>query len=143
MEYSFRLLFAGSRVTRCESCLLTFLRTGHTYPPGARHRDPVSLGFTQPDIKYEWNKLYVLGLHHRTTPDGITNYIERISGYDVEYVKWFKPNGKAIVALQTERISGIYKPWSKPVLKAVSCNVTVIPALSIFVTFAASMKTPR
>ena len=66
----------------------------------------MSLGFTQPDIRYEWNKLYVLGLHHRTTHDGIKNYIERISGYDVKYVKWFKPNGKAIVALQTEKISG-------------------------------------
>ena len=102
----FRLLLAGSRVTRSEWFLLTFLRTGPSYQPGARHRDPVSLGFTQPDIKYEWNKLYVLGLHHKTTHDGIMNYIERISGYDVKYVKWFKPNGKAIVTLQTEKISG-------------------------------------
>lgn len=100
------MLFAGRRVTCCESFLLTFLKTGHTYQPGAKRRDPVSLGFTQPDIKYEWNKLYVLGLHHRTTPDGIKNYIERISGYDVRDVKWFKPNGKAIVALETEKISG-------------------------------------
>lgn len=114
----FPFVVCWQQVTLCKSCLLTFLRTGHTYQPGARHRDPVSLGFTQPDIKYEWNKLYVLGLHHRTTPDGIKNYIERISGYDVKYVKMFKPNGKAIVALQTEKISGIYKPLFKPVLKA-------------------------
>jgi len=38
------------------------------------------------------------------------NYIERISGYDVKYVKWFKPNGKAIVTLQTEKISGNQLP---------------------------------
>lgn len=100
------MLFAGSKVTRSESFSLTFLRTGPTYHPGAGPRDPVSLGFTQPDIKYEWNKLYVLGLHHRTTPDGIMNYIERISGYDVKYVKWFKPNGKAVVTLKTEKILG-------------------------------------
>lgn len=100
------MLFAGSRVTRSESFLLTFLRTGPTYQSGAGPRDPVSLGFTQPDIKYEWNKLYVLGLHHRTTPDGIMNYIERISDYDVKYVEWFKPNGKAVVTLKTEKISG-------------------------------------
>ena len=50
--------------------------------------------------------MYVLGLHHRTTPDGIKNYIERISGYDVKYVEWFKPNGKAIVTLKAEKISG-------------------------------------
>jgi len=73
----------------------------------------VSLGFTQPDIKYEWNKLYVLGLHHRTTRDGIKNYIERISGYDVKDVKWFKPNGKAIVTLQTKKISGKLLPWQR------------------------------
>ena len=103
---TFRLLYVGCRVTRSELFLLTFLRTGHTNQPGAGPRDPVSLGFTQPDIKYEWNKLYVLGLHHRTTPDGVRSYIERISGYDVKYVKWFKPNGKAIVTLQTEKISG-------------------------------------
>ena len=83
-----------------------FLGTRHTNQPGVGPPDPVSLGFTQRDIKYEWNKLYVLGLHHRTTPDGIQNYIERISGYDVKYVEWFKPNGKAIVTLKTERISG-------------------------------------
>lgn len=82
------------------------MRTEPEYRPGAGPRDPVSLGFTQPDIKYEWNKLYVLGMHHRTTRDGIKNYIERISGYDVRHVEWFKPNGKAIVTLQTEKISG-------------------------------------
>jgi len=73
----------------------------------------VSLGFTQLDIKYEWNKLYVLGLHYRTTRDGIKNYIERISGYDVKDVKWFKPNGKAIVTLKTEKISGKQLPWKR------------------------------
>ena len=103
---TFPLLYVSSRVTRSELSLLNFLRVGHSNQPGAGPRDPASLGFTQPDIKYEWNKLYVLGLHHRTTPDGIKNYIERISGYDVKYVEWFKPNGKAIVTLQTEKISG-------------------------------------
>ena len=68
--------------------------------------DPVSLGFTQPDIRYEWNKLYILGLHFRSTRDAVKNYIERISGYDVKNVEWFKPNGKAIVTLNTDRIVG-------------------------------------
>ena len=67
---------------------------------------PVSLGFTQPDIKYEWNKLYVLGLHYRTSADSLKNYIEIISRYDVNYVEMFKPNGKAIVTLKTEKITG-------------------------------------
>ena len=83
--------------------------TGPNYETGAvprQRHDPVSLGFTQPHIKYEWNKLYVLGLHFRTTPDAVKNYIERISGYDVKYVEWFKPNGKAIVTLQTVKIAG-------------------------------------
>ena len=70
--------------------------------------DPVSQGFTQPDIKYEWNKLYVLGLHYRTSPDSVKNYIELISGYEVSYVEWFKPNGKAIVTLKTDKIRGKY-----------------------------------
>ena len=86
------------------------MRTGPTYQAKPGPRDPVSLGFIQPDIKYEWNKLYVLGLHHRTTRDGLMNYIERISGYDVKYVKMFTPNGKAIVALETEKISGEQLP---------------------------------
>ena len=85
-----------------------FFKTGPNYqsePEPRQPLDPVSLGFTQPDIKYEWNKLYVLGLNFRTTPDGVKNYIERISGYDVKYVEWFKPNGKAIVTLDTLKIS--------------------------------------
>ncbi|KAJ7381856.1 death effector domain-containing [Desmophyllum pertusum] len=53
----------------------------HQSGPGPRQ---VSLGFTQPDITYEKNKWYVLGLNFRTTPDGVKNYIERISGYDVK-----------------------------------------------------------
>ena len=97
-------------LTRNDKVILAFLATGPTYQPGAGPRDPVSLGFTQPNIKYEWNKLYVLGLHRRTTPEGIENYIERISGYDVKHVKWFQPNGKAIVTLQTEKISGKQLP---------------------------------
>lgn len=85
------------------------MRTGPNYqsgPEAHQPRDPVSLGFTQPGIKYEWNRLYVLGLYFRTTSDGVKNYIERISGYDVRYVEWFKPNGKAIVTLNTLKISG-------------------------------------
>ena len=100
-------------LTRNENFIFgLFLETG-AFHTRAGPRDPVSLGFTQPDIKYEWNKLYVLGLHYRTTPDGVKNYIERISGYDVKYVKWFKPNGKAIVTLQTEKISGKQLPWHR------------------------------
>jgi len=77
--------------------------------PGAVPRplsNPVSQGFTQPDIKYEWNKLYVLGLHYKASQDSVKNYIELISGYDVSYVEWFKPNGKAIVTLRTDKIRG-------------------------------------
>ena len=50
--------------------------------------------------------LYILGLHFRSTRDAVKNYIERISGYDVKNVEWFKPNGKAIVTLNTDRIVG-------------------------------------
>ena len=85
--------------------LLVYLSTG----PGAVSRprfDPVSLGFTQPDIRYERNKLYVLGLHYRTSPDSVKNYIKIVSGYDVGHVEWFKPNGKAIVTLKTDKIKG-------------------------------------
>jgi len=77
--------------------------------PGAVQRpqyDPVSQGFTQPDIKYEWNKLYVLGLHYRVSPDSVKNYIRIVSGYEVSYVEMFKPNGKAIVTLKTDKIKG-------------------------------------
>ena len=83
--------------------------TGPGHQAGAvphQRPDPVSLGFTQPDIKYEWNKLYILGLHFRSTRDAVNNYIERISGYDVKNVEMFKPNGKAIVTLNTDRIAG-------------------------------------
>lgn len=77
--------------------------------PGAVPRprfDPVSQGFTQRDIKYERNKLYVLGLRYRASPDSVKNYIQLISGYEVSYVEWFKPNGKAIVTLRTDKIRG-------------------------------------
>ncbi|XP_022804134.1 poly [ADP-ribose] polymerase 14-like [Stylophora pistillata] len=83
-------------------------RGGPGHQAGAvprQRRDPVSLGFTQPDIRYERNKLYILGLHFRSTRDAVKNYIERISGYDVDRVEWFKPNGKAIVTLNTDRIA--------------------------------------
>lgn len=63
-----------------------------------------SHGFIQPDIKYEWNQLYVLGLHYKTSPDSLKNYIQIISGYEVASVRWFKPNGKAIVKLKTHKI---------------------------------------
>ncbi|XP_068688637.1 uncharacterized protein [Montipora foliosa] len=63
-----------------------------------------SHGFIQPDIKYEWNQLYVLGLHYKTSHDSLKNYIQIISGYEVASVRWFKPNGKAIVKLKTHRI---------------------------------------
>ena len=62
-------------------------------------------GFIQRDIKYDWNQLYVLGLHHKTSSDGLKNYIQLISGYEAS-VLWFKPNGKAIVTMKTDRIKG-------------------------------------
>ena len=55
--------------------------------------------------------MYVLGLHYKTTPDAVKNYIERISGYNVKYVEWFKPNGKAIVTLDTIKIKGKHKRY--------------------------------
>ncbi|XP_068752249.1 uncharacterized protein [Montipora capricornis] len=64
----------------------------------------ISQGFIQPDIKYEWNELYVLGLHYKTSQDSLKNYIHIISGYEVDFVRWFKPKGKAIVKLKTEKI---------------------------------------
>ena len=87
--------------------LLVYLSTGPGAVPRPRF-DPVSQGFTQPDIRYEWNKLYVLGLHYRTSPDSVKNYIKIVSGYDVSHVEWFKPNGKAIVTLKTNKIKGKY-----------------------------------
>ena len=69
-------------------------------------RDPVLLGFTQPDIRYEWNKLYVLGLDYRTSPDSLKNFMELISGYEVKRVDWFKPNGKAIVTFNIQKVTG-------------------------------------
>ena len=57
------------------------------------------------DVKYEWNKLYVLGLRKRPTKDALKMYIERISDYDVKHVLMFK-NGKAIVTLDTLKIRG-------------------------------------
>ena len=57
------------------------------------------------DVKYEWNKLYVLGLRKRTTKDALKMYIERISNYDVKHVLMFR-NGKAIVTLDTGKIRG-------------------------------------
>lgn len=71
----------------------------------SRESFALSQGFTQPDIKYEWNQLYVLGLHYKTSSDGLKNYIHVISGYEAS-VLWFKPNGKAIVTLKTEKIKG-------------------------------------
>ena len=82
---------------------------GSDHQPGAIQRqrwDPVSLGFTQSDIRYEWNKLYVLGLHYRTSPDSLKNFMEGISGYEVKCVDWFKPNGKAIVTFNTKKLTG-------------------------------------
>ncbi|XP_074627497.1 uncharacterized protein LOC141885604 isoform X1 [Acropora palmata] len=64
----------------------------------------VSEGLILPDIMYKWNQLYVLGLHYKTSPDGLKNYIHLISGYEVLHVLWFKPNGKAIVTLKTRKI---------------------------------------
>lgn len=88
---------------------------GTDHQPGAiqrQLRDPVSLGFTQPDIRYEWNKLYVLGLHYRTSPDSLKNFMELISGYKVKRVDWFKPNGKAIVTFNIEKLTGVGKNWA-------------------------------
>ena len=82
---------------------------GSDRQPGAiqrQLRDPVSLGFTHPDIRYEWNKLYVLGLHYRTSPDSLKNFMELISGYEVKHVDWFKPNGKAIVTFNIKKVTG-------------------------------------
>lgn len=69
--------------------------------------DPVFLGFTQPDIKYEWNKLYVLGLRHKSSRDSLKNFMELVSGgaYKVRHLEWFG-NGKAIVTLNTKKLSG-------------------------------------
>ena len=50
--------------------------------------------------------MYILGLHFWSTRDAVNNYIERISGYDVKNVEMFKPNGKEIVTLNTDRIAG-------------------------------------
>ena len=66
----------------------------------------VSQGFILHDITYTWNQLYVLGLHYKTSPDGLKNYIHLISGYEVQHVLWFKPNGRAIVVLKTRKIKG-------------------------------------
>ena len=85
---------------------------GTDHQPGAiqrQLRDPVSLGFTQPDVRYEWNKLYVLGLHYRTSPDSLKNFMELISGYKVKRVDWFKPNGKAIVTFNIKKLTGYGK----------------------------------
>ena len=82
---------------------------GSDRQPGAiqrQLRDPVSLGFTHPDIRYEWNKLYVLGLHYRTSPDSLKNFMELISGYEVKRMDWFKPNGKAIVTFNIKKVTG-------------------------------------
>ena len=95
--------------------MISIFFAGSDDQPGAIQRqrwDPVSLGFTQPDIRYEWNKLYVLGLHYRTSPDSLKNFMELISGYDVKRVDWFKPNGKAIVTFNTEKITGKGKNWA-------------------------------
>ena len=92
-----------------------YLFAGSDHQPGVIQRqrwDPVSLGFTQPGIRYEWNKLYVLGLHYRTSPDSLKNFMELISGYEVKSVDWFKPNGKAIVTFNTEKITGKGKNWA-------------------------------
>lgn len=86
-----------------------------------RSFDPVSQGFTLKEVRYEKNKLYVLGLNKKTTKDCVLNYIERISGCDVKHVLWFKPNGRAIVTLDTVKITGqgkrmiqFYFPWRQP-----------------------------
>ena len=60
------------------------------------------------DTRYEPNKLNVLGLNKITTKDGLKMFMERISECDVKHILWFKPKGKAIVTLDTHRISGGY-----------------------------------
>ena len=83
------------------------LYVGTSDHPGARRLPPesyaVSIGFVHSDVLYEKNKLYVLGLHYKTTKDSVQNYIERISGEEVKHVLLFKPNGKAIVTLNKIR----------------------------------------
>ena len=61
-------------------------------------------GYILKDVRYERNKLYVLGLHHRVTKECLLHYIEKISNYDVKHILWFKPNGRAIVTLDPETI---------------------------------------
>ena len=61
-------------------------------------------GYILKDVRYERNKLYVLGLHHRVTKECLLHYIEKISSYDVKHILWFKPNGRAIVTLDAETI---------------------------------------
>lgn len=48
----------------------------------------------------------MLGLHYRTSPDSLKNFMELISGYEVKRVDWFKPNGKAMVTFNTEKLTG-------------------------------------
>ena len=85
--------------------LCNFLSSTGQTEESRRARFAISQGFIQRDIKYDWNQLYVLGLHHKTSSDGLKNYIQLISGYEAS-VLWFKPNGKAIVTLKTDRIKG-------------------------------------
>ena len=67
-------------------------------------------GYILKNVLYERNKLYVLGLSNRTTKDCVLNFIARISGCDVKHVLMFKfqgrPSGRAIVTLDTDKITG-------------------------------------
>lgn len=63
-------------------------------------------GYILKDVRYERNKLYVLGLRSKTTKDCVLNFIARISGCDVKHVLMFKPYGRAIVTLDTDKITG-------------------------------------
>lgn len=68
-------------------------------------------GYILKDVRYERNKLYVLGLRSKTTKDCVRNFIARISGCDVKHVTalMFKPYGRAIVTLDTDKITGAGK----------------------------------
>ena len=97
--------FQRSLLTCVNHDYLQFLPSTGQTEERRRARFAISQGFIQRDIKYDWNKLYVLGLHYKTSSDGLKNYIQLISGYEAS-VLWFKPNGKAIVTLKTDRIKG-------------------------------------
>ena len=68
----------------------------------SRSYDPVARGFILKDVRYEKNKLYVLGLHPSVTKDCLLHYIEKISDYEVKHILWFKPHGRAIVTLDRD-----------------------------------------